>query len=87
MSIRTERVAGEIQKALATPLRSVSEEIGAGFITVTEIRLSADLQLARVYLSVFGGKRTPAEVLDHIEPADLHDFVNRNFDYILVDKK
>ncbi len=67
MSIRTERVAGEIQKALATPLRSVSEEIGAGFITVTEIRLSADLQLARVYLSVFGGKRTPAEVLDHIE--------------------
>ncbi len=67
MSIRTERVAGEIQKALAGPLKSISEEIGAGFITVTEVRLSPDLQTARVYISVFGGKRTPAEVLDHIE--------------------
>lgn len=67
MSIRTERVAGEIQKALANPLRAISEEISAGLVTVTEVRLSPDLQLARVYLSVFGGKRTPAEVLDHIE--------------------
>ncbi len=67
MSIRTERVAGEIQKALAVPLKSISEEISAGFITVTEVRLSPDLQVARIYLSVFGGKRTPAEVLDHIE--------------------
>lgn len=67
MSIRTERVSGEIQKALALPLKSISEEISAGFITVTEVRLSPDLQTARVYISVFGGKRTPAEVLHHIE--------------------
>jgi ribosome-binding factor A len=67
VSIRTERVAGEILKALAGPLKSISEEIGAGFITVTEVRLSPDLQTARVYISVFGGKRTPADVLDHIE--------------------
>ncbi len=67
MSIRTERVAGEIMKALASPLRTISEEIGAGFITVTEVRLSPDLQTARIYVSVFGGKRTPAEVVDHID--------------------
>lgn len=68
MSIRTERVAGEIQKALASPLRSIAEELSAGFISVTEVRLSADLQIARVYLSVFGGKGiTPAEVLDQID--------------------
>jgi ribosome-binding factor A len=66
VSIRTERVAGEIQKALASPLRSIAEELSAGFISVTEVRLSADLQLARVYL--FGGKGiTPAEVLDQID--------------------
>jgi ribosome-binding factor A len=65
VSIRTERVAGEIQKALAGPLRTIAEELSAGFISVTEVRLSADLQLARVYLSVFGGRRSPAEVLDH----------------------
>lgn len=67
MSIRTERVAGEIQKALASPLRSIAEELSAGFISVTEVRLSADMQIARIYVSVFGGKRTPADVLDYIE--------------------
>lgn len=67
MSIRTERVAGEIQKALANPLKAISDEISAGLVTVTEVRLSPDLQTARIYLSVYGGKRTPAEVLDHIE--------------------
>ncbi len=71
MSIRTERVAGEIQKALAGPLRIVAEELSAGFISVTEVRLSADLQLARVYLSVFGGRRSPAEVLDHLEEHEM----------------
>ena len=67
MSIRTERVAGEIQKALASPLRTIASEIAAGFISVTEVCLSADLQIARVYLSVFGGKCTPAEALTQIE--------------------
>lgn len=67
MSIRTERVAGEIQKALAGPLQRIAEEISAGFITVTEVRMSADLQVARVYLSVFGGERSSGDVLEHIE--------------------
>ena len=67
MSIRTERVAGEIQKALAGPLQRIAGETQAGFITVTEVRLSPDLQIARVYLSVFGGKATPGDVLQYIE--------------------
>lgn len=67
MSIRTERVAGELQKALAGPLQTIAGEMSAGFITVTEVRMSADLQVARVYLSVFGGQRTPGDVLEHIE--------------------
>ena len=71
MSIRTERVAGEIQKALATPLQRIAEELGAGLITVTEVRVSPDLQIAHVYLSVFGGKRTPGEVLQHIEDEEM----------------
>lgn len=67
MSIRTERVAGEIQKALAAPLSNIAAELSAGFITVTEVRMSPDLQTARIFISVFGGKRTPAEVLEHID--------------------
>ena len=67
MSIRTERVAGELQKALAGPLQRIAEDLSAGFVTVTEVRMSPDLQVARVYLSVFGGHRTPGDVLAHIE--------------------
>ena len=67
MSIRMERVAGEIQKALTGPLQRVAEEISAGFITVTEVRMSPDLQNARIYLSVYGGKPTSVEVLEYIE--------------------
>ena len=67
MSIRTERVAGEVQKALAGPLQRIAENLSAGLITVTEVRMSPDLQLARVYISVFGGKPTSVEVLEYIE--------------------
>ena len=67
MSIRTQRVAAEIQKALAGPLQRIAEELSAGFITVTEVRLSADLQMARVYISVYGGKGTSVDVLEYID--------------------
>ncbi|MBN9400504.1 MAG: 30S ribosome-binding factor RbfA ['Candidatus Kapabacteria' thiocyanatum] len=67
MSIRTERIAGEIMKALAAPLKRIAEELSAGFITVTEVRVSPDLQTARIYISVFGGRVTPTDVLAHIE--------------------
>lgn len=62
-----QRVAAEIQKALASPLQRIAEELSAGFITVTEVRMSPDLQTARVYLSVYGGKASSGEVLEHIE--------------------
>jgi ribosome-binding factor A len=71
VSIRTERVAGEIQKALAAPLQRIAEELSAGLITCTEVRMSPDLQVARVYLSVFGGKPTPTEVLEHIDSEEM----------------
>jgi len=67
VSIRTERVASEITKALASPLKTIADDLSAGFITVTEVRMSPDLQLARVYISVFGGKVTPTEVVAYIE--------------------
>jgi ribosome-binding factor A len=67
VSIRTQRVAAEIQKALAGPLQRIAEELSVGFITVTEVRLSADLQVARVYLSIYGGKPTSIDVIEYIE--------------------
>ena len=56
MSIRTERVAGEITKALASPLKTIADDLSAGFITVTEVRMSPDLKLATVYVMPLGGR-------------------------------
>ncbi|TAE30550.1 MAG: 30S ribosome-binding factor RbfA [Candidatus Kapaibacterium sp.] len=63
MSIRTEKVASEIRQALSRPLADLASEISAGLITVTHVRMSPDLRIARVYLSVFGGKLSPEQAL------------------------
>ncbi len=81
MSIRTERVAGEVQKALSVPLARIASEISAGIISVTEVRMSPDLQTARVYLSVFGGSKSPTEVLTYIEAEEagrIRHYLGRN---------
>lgn len=63
MSIRTEKVASEIRQALSRPLADLASEISAGLITVTHVRMSPDLRIARVYLSIFGGKLSPDQAL------------------------
>lgn len=63
MSIRTEKVGSELRQALARPLSDIASEISAGFLTVTHVRMSPDLRVARVYLSVFGGKISPEQAV------------------------
>lgn len=67
MSIRTEKVAGLIKEVLSEPLRKIASELSAGLITVTSVKVSDDLQLAKIYISVFGGKASTADVLERIE--------------------
>lgn len=56
MSIRTEKVASVLQQALAMPLQNFAKSVGAGFVTITNIQMSADIQIAKVYLSIFQSK-------------------------------
>ena len=67
MSIRTEKVASVIVEALSEPLRKIASEINAGLITVTSVKMSPDLQIAKVYVSCIGGKASIADVLQAIE--------------------
>jgi ribosome-binding factor A len=67
MSIRTEKVAGVIMQVLSEPLRKLASEINAGLITVTAVRMSPDLQIAKVYLSAIGGRVGITEVLQALE--------------------
>ncbi|MEN9828037.1 MAG: hypothetical protein RJA11_653 [Bacteroidota bacterium] len=67
MSIRTEKVASVIMEALSEPLRRIASEIRAGLITVTSVKMSPDLQIAKVYISAIGGKASVADVLHAID--------------------
>ena len=54
-SIRQEKVAGVIQKELSQIFRLEARGLCLGaMVSVTVVRLSPDLGLAKVYLSIFG---------------------------------
>ncbi|HET6400225.1 MAG TPA: 30S ribosome-binding factor RbfA [Candidatus Kapabacteria bacterium] len=67
MSIRTERVAGEVQQALARALQTDFSDLSDGLITVTKVRMSPDLRSGRVYISLLGGTRAPERTLEKIK--------------------
>ena len=66
MSIRTERLASVIQKDLGRILQQNYQPTGA-FITVTQVRMTDDLSIAKVYLSVFTQDRDPATIYQFID--------------------
>ena len=66
MSIRQEKIAGVIKKELGKyfQLNAISICKGA-MITVTTVRMSPDLSIAKVYISIFGGSNND-ESFDHV---------------------
>jgi ribosome-binding factor A len=68
---RPERVADQIRGELATVLARDVHDPGIGFITLTRVQVSPDLQLARVYYTALGdaGARTKtARALERATP-------------------
>ena len=59
VSIRTERVAATIRQALAEHLTRSTQEYLDGMVTITAVRISADLSVARVYVSIWNSKTKP----------------------------
>ena len=66
MSIRTERLGSVIQKDLGTILQRNYQPPGT-FITVTQVRLTDDLSIAKVYLSIFSPNREVESVYNYID--------------------
>ncbi len=64
---RKERVGAEIKRILAEPINEIAKDNGAGLATVVSVKMTKDLQIAKVYVSVIGGKLTPAEFLNVLE--------------------
>ncbi len=67
MSIRAEKVASIVKRALSQPISDFAREQNAGIATVTTVRFSPDLTLAKVYISIYGGKIFPARFLQMLE--------------------
>ena len=72
MSIRTERVASLIKQEIgAIVLREFSSS-EYGFITVTDVRMTPDLKIARVYFSVFGSTEKQMKTMAMLEEQKQH---------------
>jgi ribosome-binding factor A len=72
MSIRTERVASVIREEIGAIL---IREFGGGtpgFTTVTDVRMTPDLKIAKVYFSVFGDAAVKKKTMAMLEGERAH---------------
>jgi ribosome-binding factor A len=68
---RPERVGDQIRGELSELLARHVKDPGIGFVTITYVKVSADLQVARAYFTVFGdekGRRETAKALERAKP-------------------
>ena len=54
MSVRTEKVASIVKEEVSMILQRNFSMQEFGFMTVTEVRMTADLKVAKIYVSIFG---------------------------------
>jgi ribosome-binding factor A len=67
MSIRAEKVSNEIRKAIVRPINDLAVEHKAGLLTITSVRISKDLRVARIYFSLMGGTLNKSKFLEVLE--------------------
>jgi ribosome-binding factor A len=60
---RAQRVGQLVQKELAQMLVNELKDPRIGFATITEVRMTDDLKLARVYVSVYGDDKVREDTL------------------------
>lgn len=67
MSVRTEKVGSEIKKALGQPLNEFAASHGGGMITITGVKMSPDLSIASLNISVFANSYEQTKLLQALE--------------------
>lgn len=68
-NVRNERVASELQREISDILRKGLKDPRVGFVSVTEVEVSADMRLAKVYFSVMGGEEEKRRTLEGLRAA------------------
>jgi ribosome-binding factor A len=61
VTARPERVADQIREEVAQLIAREVHDPGVGFVTITRVRVTPDLQLARVYYTALGDEKARRE--------------------------
>ncbi len=72
---RMRRVNEAIRQVIGDAVASDLKDPRVGFVTVTDVRTSADLSHARVYVSVLGSSHTREDTMDGLRSA--HGYLQR----------
>lgn len=80
MSIRAEKVGSTIKRYLAQPINEIANEKSAGLATVTTVRMTPDLQIARVFVSIYGKGSSPGDFIQELEnrKGELRKIIGKN---------
>ena len=70
MSLRTDRVASLIKEELGAMFSR--EYRSAGFITITDVQMTPDLKIAKIYVSILGNEKAKEDALDMLEEQKPH---------------
>lgn len=78
---RSQRVASQMQKELATILQREIHDPRLGFVTVNEVVLTKDLAFAKIYVTVLNAddtaKKANIETLTEMAPLIRHELAKR----------
>lgn len=69
MSMRANRVAEQMKKEMSDILSRRLKDPRVGFVTVTDVEVTGDLQQAKVYITVLGNEDVKEETLKALEKA------------------
>jgi ribosome-binding factor A len=67
MTLRTDRVASLIKEELGTYMSRLYQASEYGLVTVTEVHVTPDLRLAKVYVSILGDEARKKATLKQLE--------------------
>jgi len=69
MGYRTDQVGAQVREEIMSIIRRDLKDPRIGFVSITEVRMSADLRLARVRVSVLGNEAAQKSSLAGLESA------------------
>lgn len=69
MAVKKERLAGIIRREVSDIIQFSLKDPNVGFVTVTDVDVTGDLSIAKVYVTIMGKKGKEQEALEHLKHA------------------